>query len=269
VNTYDKCVCFKNGYTIVFLSADCPDTAHGLNLDQLVIDESFQLKESTYNTVLRKTLRANKYTYRNPRPGRKGLYNPLHCGIFDFTSAAWTPEQQWIYRTEELMKIKPSQYFFMKSTPYDNLANLPGNWIEQERESSESDLAFDIEVMNRLYKKVLSDNGWRIVDCVQNSYLLYKICYRVINTILSEKHASLPRIRINERDCKRLLISLKHTPIIGDNFEKDKSSEDSKTLDQQYATHLSDSFDYILFKKYSRILPIASAGSGPRFGKSR
>jgi len=395
VNTYDNCVCFKNGYTIVFLSADRPDTARGLNLDQLVMDESFKLKESFYNTVLRKTVRANKYTYRDSRKGRKGLNHPLHWLIADFTSAAWTPEQQWIYRTEELMKSKPNQYFFMESTPYDNLANLPGNWIEQEREASESDLAFDIEVMNRrvekienayysalsynrhtysdmyeyqyddksrlyiykrkdylttkpieisldfnakftcqviaqehdkelrfidnlfvkradtslveelahkfctkykdhikkvvyiygdnsgkkgdpgrnkthyqLYKKVLADHHWRIVDCVQNSYPPYKIRYRVINTILSEKHASAPRIRINEQDCKSLLISLKHTPIIGDNFEKDKSSEDSKTLDQQYATHLSDAFDYILFKKYSRIVPIAATGSGPRFGKS-
>lgn len=395
LNTYDNCICFRNGYTVVFLSADRPDTARGLSLDQLFMDESFKLKESFYNTVLRKTVRANKYTYKDPRKWRKGLNHPLHWLIADFTSAAWTPEQQWIYRTEELMKKFPTKYFFMESTPYDNLMNLPGNWIENEREASETELAFEIEVLNRrveklenayysalsynrhtysdmyeyewdeksrlyihkrkdyditkpleisldfnakftcqvvaqdhgkelrfidnlfvkkanttlveelgdvfckkykghrkkvvyiygdnsgkkgdpgrnrthyqLFKKVLSDNGWRIVDCVQNSYPPYKIRYRVINAILSEKHHNVPHVRINELDCKSLLISLKHTPVDGDNFEKDKSSENNPNLDQQYATHLSDAFDYILYKKYFRIVPIAASGSGMRFGKS-
>ncbi len=395
LNTYDNCVCFKNGYTAVFLSADRPDTARGLNLDQLSMDESFKLKESFYNTVLRKTVRANKYTYKDPRKWRKGLNHPLHWLIADFTSAAWTPEQQWIYRTEELMKKDPKRYFFMESTAYDNLANLPGNWIDNERESSDSELAFEIEVLNRrveklenayysalsynrhtysdmyeyewddksrlyvhkrkdydvarpleasldfnakftcmvvaqdhknelrfidnlfvkksnttlveeladlfckkykdhrkkvlyiygdnsgkkgdpgrnrthyqLFKKVLFDAGWRIVDCVQNSYPPYKIRYRVINAILSEKHNNVPRVRINELDCKSLLISLKHTPIDGDNFEKDKSSENNINLDQQYATHLSDAFDYILYKKYFRIVPIVAAGSGVRFSNA-
>jgi hypothetical protein len=395
VNTYDNCVSFKNGYTVVFLSADRPDTARGLNLDQLLMDESFKLKESFYNTVLRKTVRANKYLYKDPRPGRKGHNHPLHWLIADFTSAAWTPEQQWIYKTEELMKKNPKKYFFMESTPYDNLMNLPGDWIESEREASDSELTFEIEVLNRrveklenayypalsfskhvysdfyeyefdkenrlykdkrkdydpwkpiessldfnarftcqviaqdhgkelrfidnlfvkradttlveelahkfcekykhhlkkvlylygdnsgkkgdpgrnkthyqLYKKVLMDNGWRVVDCVQNSYPPYKIRYRVVNTVLSEKFSHVPRIRINEQDCKSLLISLKHTPLIGDNFEKDKRSEDNINLDQQYATHLSDAFDYIIFKKYSRIVPISATGAGMRFGKS-
>lgn len=392
-NTYDNCLCFKNGFTVIFLSADRPDTARGLNLDMLLMDESFKLKEEFYNTVLRKTVRANKYTYTDTRPGRKGMNHPLHWLIADFTSAAWTPEQQWIYKTEELMKKMPEKYFFMESTAYDNLANLPGNWIENERESSDSELAFDIEVLNRrveklenayypalsvtrhtysdfydyqfdektrlyvskrkdydplrpieasldfnanftcqvvaqefgkelrfidnlfvkkaqttlveelaeafckkyehhlkkvvflygdnsgkkgdpgrnkthyqLYKNVLRTNGWRVVDCVQHAYPPYKIRYRVINTILSERNLNNPFIRINEQQCKSLLISLKHTPIIGDNFEKDKRSESNEKLDQQYATHLSDCFDYIIFKKFARIVPIVSAGSGMRFG---
>lgn len=395
INTYENCVCFKNGYTAVFLSADRPDTARGLNLDQLLMDESFKLKEDFYNTVLRKTVRANKFAYKDPRPWRKGLNHPLHWLIADFTSAAWTPEQQWIYRTEELMKKNPSRYFFMESTAYDNLINLPGDWIESEREASDSELAFEIEVLNRrieklenayysslsynrhtysemysyefddksrlfinkrtdydplrpldismdfnakftcqiiaqdnkqelrvidnlfvkkaettlveelanvfckkyeshrkklvylygdnsgkksdpgrnkthyqLYKSVLQIKGWKIVDCVQNSYPPYKTRYQVINTILSEKHSNVPKIRINELECKSLLISLKHTPIIGDNFEKDKSSENNLNLDQQYATHLSDAFDYLIYKKYHRIVPIAGNRSAVRFGKS-
>ncbi|WP_146202341.1 terminase large subunit domain-containing protein, partial [Dyadobacter jejuensis] len=154
INTYENCMSFKNGFTVVFLSADRADTARGLNLDQLFMDESFRLKESFYNTVLRKTVRANKFSYKDRRKHRKGLNHPLHWLIADFTSAAWTPEQQWIYRTEELMKKDPQRYFFMESTPYDNLMNLPGNWIESEREASETEMAFEIEVLNRRIEKL-------------------------------------------------------------------------------------------------------------------
>lgn len=390
LNSYDNCMCFKNGATVVFLSADRPDTARGLNLDALLIDESFKIKEDFYNTVLRKTVRANKFMYQDPRPHRKGYNHPLHWVILDFTSAAWSPEQQWIYRTEDLMKQDPKRYFFMESTAYDNLENLPGNFIENERESSLSELAFDIEVLNRRFTKlengyypslslrkhsysnmydyvfdsgkqlsvekrvdydvhlplelscdfnakftcmlvcqsfpkelrfidnmyvkrsektlvddlinnfckkygshkkkvvylygdnsgkkndpgrkthyqqieaVLKKHGWSVVNCVQNSYPPYKIRYQVINTILSEELITVPRIRINELECKSLLISLQHTPIIGDSFEKDKRSELSNKIDQQYATHYSDAFDYIVFKKFSRIVPLASWSSTRR-----
>ena len=389
INTYENCICFKNGCTIVFLSADRPDTARGLNLDVLLMDESFKLKEDFYNTVLRKTVRANKYLYADPRPHRKGMNHPLHWLIADFTSAAWTPEQQWIYRTEELMKKDPQRYYFQEATAYDNLDNLPGNFIETERESCADELTFEVEILNRrvvrlsnayyaalstnrhtynqmydyqfddqkrlyvhkrvdydpgkpleiscdfnarftcmlvaqeypnelrfidnlfvkradttlveelgkqfctkytahkrkvvyLYGdssgkkgdpgrttthyqqliKILRDNGWSIKDCVQNSYPPYKIRYRVVNTILAESKPSIPRIRINELECKSLIISLQHAPIISDNFEKDKRSELNEKLDQQYATHLSDAFDYIVFKKFSRIVPITGSGRG-------
>lgn len=389
INTYDNCVCFKNGCTIVFLSADRPDTARGLNLDVLLMDESFKLKEDFYNTVLRKTVRANKYQYADPRPHRKGYNHPLHWLIADFTSAAWTPEQQWIYRTEELMKKDPQRYYFQEATAYDNLDTLPGNFIETERESCVDELTFEVEILNRrvvrlsnayyaalntsrhtynqmydyefddekrlyVHKRVDYDptkpieascdfnarftcmlvaqefpselrfidnifvkradntlveelgrlfctkyathrkkvlylygdssgkkgdpgrttthyqqligvlriNGWSVKDCVQSSYPPYKIRYRVVNTILAESRPSVPKIRINELECKPLLISLQHAPIISDNFEKDKRSELDEKLDQQYATHLSDAFDYILFKKFSRLVPITSSARG-------
>ncbi|MFN8347433.1 MAG: terminase family protein [Spirosomataceae bacterium] len=389
VNAYENTLTFRNGYTVVFLSADRPETARGLSLDQLFMDESFLLKETFYNTVLRKTVRANKYKYKDNRPGRKGYNHPLHWLIADFTSAAWTPEQAWIYRTEELMKKDPKRYYFMESTAYDNLHNLPGNFIESERESAESELAFEVEVLNRrpeklensyygalslrkhLYDKMydyvwdatshqykhhridynptaaldtswdfnarftcmsiaqeernelrfidtlyvkksdttlveklatdfctkytnhlkktvylygdssgkkgdpgrkhnhfemitnlLIKNGWTVINRVQDSYPSYRVRYQVINAILKEDNKSLPLIRINEQTCKSLVISLQHTPMIGDNFEKDKRSENNEKLDQQYATHFSDTFDYIIFKKYSRLVKLDGARSG-------
>lgn len=396
VNSYDNTLTFRNGYTVVFLSADRPETARGLSLDQLFMDESFLLKETFYNTVLRKTVRANKYVYSDTRKHRKGYNHPLHWLIADFTSAAWTPEQSWIYRTEELMKKDPKRYFFMESTAYDNLHNLPGNFIESERESADSDLAFEIEVLNRrpeklensyysalsirkhVYDKmyeyewdasrrihvhrridynptaaldasmdfnakftcmvvaqedinelrfidtlfvkksdstlveqiandfvakysthikkvlylygdssgkkgdpgrkhnhfemvtaILVKNGWTVINRVQDSYPSHRVRYQVINAILKEDKSNLPRIRVNEQACKSLLISLRHTPIIGDNFEKDKRSELNVNLDQQYATHFSDAFDYIIFKKYSRLVPLVGGRSGGlRFRKA-
>jgi hypothetical protein len=111
-------------------------------------------------------------------------------------------------------------------------------------------------------KDVLNKAGWTIIDCVQASYPPYSVRYRVINSLLQESNVRLPKIRINETVCKALLISLQNAPVDGTSFEKIKKSEGDKTLPQEWATHLSDCFDYILFKKFSAYV----TGSGTRAG---
>ncbi len=389
VRTYDNCLVFANGYTVQFVSADREETIRGANFDQLYIDESATIKEQFYNKVLRPTVRANKHVYKDPRPGRKGFNHPLHWLIADFTSAPWLPHGQWVYKTEELQKTNSSKYFFLESTAYDNLAFLPGSFIEDQREACGDELTFNIEILNhrltrvgdgfyhslepekhaysqgygyqfddktRLYvsertdydpnkplesswdfnaaftsmlvcqdhnseyrfldvlfvktateslveklaadfaakyeghrKKVLyvyGDNGankkdpgrnktyyqqikdtltakgWTIVDKVQEAYPSYHIRYRVINALLQETNTRLPKIRINETACKALLISLQNAPIDGTTYEKVKASEHDKRLPQEWATHLSDCFDYILFKKFSKYVTHNGIRSG-------
>ena len=383
VRTFENCMIFANGYTVSFVSADREETTRGANFDQLLIDESATIKERFYNRVLRQTVRANKHVYKDPRPKRKGFNHPLHWLIADFTSAPWLPEGQWVYKTEDLCKAQPNKYLFLESTAYDNLANLPGNYIDDQRASS-TDIEFQVEVLNhrlsklpngfynaldserhtyntmysyefddekRLYvhqrtdydlgkpielswdfnaeftsalvsqeisgeqrfidtlyvkyadvslvekltadfivkyashrrkvvvlygdnggskkdagrnktfyqiiKDLLTKGGWAIQDKVQDAYPAYHIRHRVINTLLQESNTRLPKIRINALACKALLISLQNAPIDGTSFEKIKTSERSKSLPQEYATHLSDAFDYILFRKFSKLVTVS------------
>ncbi|WP_019986290.1 terminase large subunit domain-containing protein [Rudanella lutea] len=390
IRTYDNSLVFANGYTVQFVSADRPETIRGANFDQLLIDESATIKEEFYNKVLRPTVRANKHIYKDARPGRKGLNHPLHWLIADFTSVPWTPQGNWIFKTEELQKEKPGRYYFQEATAYDNLEFLPGSFIEDQREACGDELTFNMEILNqrltrvgsgfyhsldtarhvypqsfsyeyddlkRLYvhrrtdydpnapiesswdfnaeftsmlvcqdarseyrfidvlfvktakdtsmveklaadfadkykdhkrkvihiygdngankkdagrnktyfellKAVLKKAGWTVVDQVQSAYPAYHVRYRVINGLLQETNIRLPKIRINETACKSLLISLQSAPIDGTTFEKIKLSERNKALPQEYATHLSDCFDYILFKKFSAYV----TGSGVRTG---
>jgi hypothetical protein len=389
IRTYDNSLVFANGYTVQFVSADRPETIRGANFDQLYIDESATIKEDFYNKVLRPAVRANKLKYRDPRKGRKGFNHPLHWLITDYTSVPWTPQGNWVFKTEELQKTIPNRYYFQQATAYDNLAFLPGSFIDDQREACGDELTFNMEILNqrltlvgkgfyhsldtarhtypealsyqyddqkRLYvhrrtdydpnqpldsswdfnaaftsmlvaqdarseyrfidamwvktakavsmveqlaadfaekykdhrkkvlnvygdngakkgdagrnktyfqqiKDVLTKAGWTIIDKVQASYPAYSIRYRVINALLQETNVRLPKIRISET-LKALLISLQSAPVDGTTFEKIKKSEQDKTLPQEWATHLSDCFDYILFKKFAAHV----ASSGVRTG---
>ncbi len=111
-------------------------------------------------------------------------------------------------------------------------------------------------------KAVLKAEGWTVIDCVQSSYPAYSIRYRVINSLLQEQNKRLPAIRINETACKALLISLQSAPVDGSTYEKIKTSESDKKLPQEWATHLSDCFDYLLFKKFGQYVTSSGVRSG-------
>jgi hypothetical protein len=113
-----------------------------------------------------------------------------------------------------------------------------------------------------LIKAVLKTEGWTVIDCVQSAYPAYSVRYRVINALLQEQNKRLPAIRINETACKALLISLQAAPVDGTTYEKIKKSEQDKTLPQEWATHLSDCFDYLLFKKFGQYVTSSGIRTG-------
>jgi hypothetical protein len=152
--TYDNTVTFCNGYTIIMISADRPETQRGLNLDQLFIDESATISRN-FMKVIRPSVRANKFKYSDARPDRQGYNNPLHWLVCDFTSAPWFAEGHWVYDTEDRMKADPSRYFYLESTALDNLQFLPGNYIDEQREAMD-ELEFLVEIMN---KRVRASEG--------------------------------------------------------------------------------------------------------------
>jgi len=72
-----------------------------------------------------------------------------------------------------------------------------------------------------------------------------------LNEMLSEKNQAWPVIRMDQNRCKWLAISITNSPIKPD-WRKDKNSE-RLLIDQKRATHLSDCFDNITYRKYSHL----------------
>ena len=127
----------------------------------------------------------------------------------------------------------------------------------KEEANSKTTLAQDVE-------DLLRKHGWNVVNMTPNtnnpSHILK---FRLINAMLSEEDYNLPIIRINSDNCPNLVISLENAPIKlnKDGFEKDKSSERSTIIKQEHATHLSDTFDYVLYVKFAYLIDNSGAGS--------
>lgn len=102
-------------------------------------------------------------------------------------------------------------------------------------------------------RDALSKAGWRSDSPVLGLDSEYRLRYLLINGLLGEREARRPRIRIDGINCKELIASIQNAPMKLD-FSKDKKSESSKVIDQAIATHLSDCFDNIVYRKYQRLI---------------
>ena len=120
--------------------------------------------------------------------------------------------------------------------------------------------------MKRNYYDIIFDilrkNGWTVTSRVMNSYPRHHVKYQVINEILSGKNYRGPIPRLNKETCLDAIISIENTPVLNDNFEKDKRSERNEKVDQRFATHFSDIFDYMLFAKFKRFVRLSRQSSG-------
>jgi hypothetical protein len=78
--------------------------------------------------------------------------------------------------------------------------------------------------------------------------------YIVLNTLLKEADPNLPVIRINEPNNRDLIISLENAAVksTATGINKDKSTERSKVIKQQHATHLSDTVDIPIYDLYAQ-----------------
>lgn len=98
-------------------------------------------------------------------------------------------------------------------------------------------------------KMILEKAGWEVNLCVDGLDPDHRLKHFVINEILSEKRDNLPKLRWNQTKCKFSIISIESSPILPD-WKKNKSSE-SENIPQERATHLSDTIDNIVFRKFA------------------
>lgn len=95
--------------------------------------------------------------------------------------------------------------------------------------------------------KILKKNKWNYADVYFPAVMEPKERYQLTSSYL-ERNEDGPRITFNEINCEFLLISMEDadTEEHKGMLRKDKSSERSKTIPQERATHFSDAFDDLL-----------------------
>jgi DNA-binding ferritin-like protein (Dps family) len=140
VEDYTYAISFINGFTVILFSNESGQVARGISIDALIGDEVAFFRPDFWSKKLLPTVRANKY--------KKIAKSPLHWGKFIFSSAPDTLEGQWIFNNELLAKQYPKEYFYIESTPLDNLDVLPADYVDNLRNSM-TKIEFDIEVMNK------------------------------------------------------------------------------------------------------------------------
>lgn len=105
----------------------------------------------------------------------------------------------------------------------------------------------------------LKRNGWKVIVKVRKGMENpgHNEKYLVVNYLLRYGGTQgLPVVEINENNCANLIVSLENAPALEgkqpNTVVKDKSSEKSKTLPQEHATHFSDTFDIPIYHRYRK-----------------
>lgn len=149
VKSYDNTISWAKGHLIKLLSADRPDLGRGDNFDVLVGDEVAFTNKDYYQTILKPALRANKGEFKDFRPGREKFNHPFHWLSVLVSSLPRRPAGRWFLQGQKLQEIDNQGYFFSRANAYDNRANLPGDYIESQRNELDP-ITFMIEIMNEL-----------------------------------------------------------------------------------------------------------------------
>lgn len=106
-----------------------------------------------------------------------------------------------------------------------------------------------------LFEQVISLlrlNGWTVILMTKGAAATHFDKYLLVNAML-KGHPKLPKIRINEHNNPDLIISLERAEAkeSTNGVDKNKSSEKSKSILQQHATHYSDAFDVPIVTIYN------------------
>ncbi|MCT8340503.1 terminase family protein [Flavobacteriaceae bacterium TK19130] len=102
-------------------------------------------------------------------------------------------------------------------------------------------------------KEIMEKNGWTVYMMTTGLNPSYMDKFRLINVALKEDgRGKMPKVRINKANCPNLIVSMEHAEAYdrGRGLEKDKRPEQRKGVEQEHATHLSDTFDYPFFSRW-------------------
>ena len=108
--------------------------------------------------------------------------------------------------------------------------------------------------MFEIVQRRFQENGWTCQICVRSGYTRkHAERHTLLNEILEEVNIKLPKLRINDQECKDLIISMQLAEV-GQDFTKNKSKEKDRNYPQEHATHYTDALDYFFVQKYERLM---------------
>jgi hypothetical protein len=142
---YNNVVSFINGYCTVLGSLDIADTLRGASYDDMQVDESALVKQDDFNKILVPMVRGNPY--------RSFCKYPVYGSICDFSSMPWLQSGHWVFRTEELMKKNPEEYFYIEASSQDNAEVLGDKWFKNMANIL-SPLEYAVEIQNKRVKRL-------------------------------------------------------------------------------------------------------------------
>ena len=103
------------------------------------------------------------------------------------------------------------------------------------------------ESMFDQFATLLRANQWLVNVSPLNYNPPHKDKFVLISDVLSEQRPELFKVRIDGIKCKATIMSIENSPLKPD-YSKDKGSE-SSSMEQERATHLSDTVDYFIIWK--------------------
>jgi len=140
---YDHVVSFINGTCMEFFSQDLRDAGRGGSYDSVDIDESAFMNRDIVKKVIFPSIRGNRFKFNHY----------LHHSKCDYTSPPWLSAGQWIYETEEEMKLDPKNNLYLPVSAFDNKEVLGDQWfIDMKRELTP--LEYRVEIKGERIGKV-------------------------------------------------------------------------------------------------------------------
>lgn len=105
-----------------------------------------------------------------------------------------------------------------------------------------------------IVKRRFMENGWSCDINVRSSYTRkHAERHTLLNEILEEVNMKMPKLRVNDQECKDLVIAIQLAEV-GPDFTKNKSKEKDRLYPQEHATHYTDALDYYFVQKYERLM---------------
>lgn len=174
------------------------------------------------------------------------LIEPVDCFINEFYNK---PQETNIPMINELVQ-QFNRYY--KEHPTKEITYYRDRYGDSRQPNVKNSNSFNNQAIEQFEKY-----GWIVVSKSHrgqeppqhDKYLLWM-------NILKGADARFPRVIFNGKKCKYTLISMNNTKVIERNgkFQKDKSSERSKKILPEEATHFSDSVDKRIWTKYGELL---------------